>query len=89
VECLGEDPERCHVDGLDLVGGQDLDRTERVDEAPPWELSETDARGPARPPPLSGCPPLGRRLGSFVHSAIVRAARPGERPVPRADPSEP
>ena len=37
---LGQDPERGAVDGLDLVGGQDLERPERVGQAAPGELAK-------------------------------------------------
>ena len=37
---LLEDPERRAVDRLDLVGRQDLDRLERIDEPPPRDLAE-------------------------------------------------
>ena len=41
---LGEDPQRRAVDRLDLVGGQDLDRPERVDEPAPRQLLDAPAR---------------------------------------------
>ena len=44
---LGQDPQRRRVDRLDLVGRQDLDRAERVDQPPPRELWQT-RRGAAR-----------------------------------------
>ena len=44
---LGQDPERGAVDRLDLVGGQDLDRPERVDQPPPRQLRDP-GRGATR-----------------------------------------
>jgi len=43
---LGQDPERRQMDRLELVRGQDLERTERVDQAPPRETRHA-AAGPA------------------------------------------
>jgi hypothetical protein len=62
---LGEHPQRCGVDRLDLVGGHDLERRERVAQALERQLRQADC-GPITPwsPSFSGhsstCP-LARR----------------------------
>ena len=63
---LGQDPERGAVDRLDVVGRQDLDRPERVGQAPPRELGEP-GRGAARPAARAVV-----RAGGSVCSGLVR-----------------
>ena len=41
---LGQDPQRGEVDRLDLVGRQDLDRAERVDQPSPGQLRQAGRR---------------------------------------------
>ena len=85
---LGQDPERRAVDGLHLVGRQDLERPERVRQAAPWKLLDR-AAGPPRPAAMG----LGGRRGGVargvgrgvVHVRVMvgaAAGSPGGRPVP-------
>ena len=50
---LAQDPQRGQVDRLDLVGAQDLDRAERVDDRPPGEQGQ-----PGRRPSTASAHPL-------------------------------
>ena len=77
---LGQDPQRRPVDRLDLVGRQDLDRPERVDQPPPRQLRETGRRA-ARPATRAvvrlGGGGLGR-ISGFVHGCYGAAAARAE-----------
>ena len=74
---LGEDAQRRHVDRLDLVRRQDLDRAIRVDQAPPRELAD-----PGRGAPRST--PGGVGLGHRSCAAdATRRSRPFSRPSQR------
>ena len=66
---LGQDPERRAMDRLDLVGGQDLERAERVDQPAPRELGEP-GRGAARTAARAGV----RVGGSGVGRASSRGS---------------
>jgi len=60
---LGQDPERGVVDRLDLVGGQDLDRSKGIDEAAPREDGRPRRRTPGTPArPVAGRGGIGRSL---------------------------
>ncbi len=64
---LGQDPQRRAMDRLDVVGRQDLDRSERVDQASPRELGEP-GRGAARP--------ASRAVGAAGRIGLLGGRRP-------------
>ena len=85
---LGQDPQRGAVDRLDLVGRQDLERPERVDQPAPGQLGET-GRGAARPAPRAGArhrdrPAVRIRLRRTGHPPADATARGDRRGPPRA-----
>ena len=68
---LREDPQRGAMDRLDLVGGQDLERPERVDQASPRELPD-----PGRTPSRATAVRLGRRGIGGDGVGVDRVHRP-------------
>src|SRR5262245_66560157 len=69
---IAQDPQPRLVDRLDLVGAQDLDRRERVDDPPPGQ-----PRDPAADPPLAPRPAT-QELGIVGHDGhdTMRLPRP-------------
>ncbi len=68
---LGEDPQRGPVDRLHMVGGQELDRPERVDQPSPREL-----RDPRRLAPWASA------LGLVRHRSLTTRCYPAGPPGP-------
>jgi hypothetical protein len=74
---LGEDPEGRPVDLLDVVGRQDLERSERVRQRPERELRDASARAPCMASMGDGLggqarvsSPVGVGVGNIGWSAI-------------------
>ena len=71
---LGQDPERRMVDRLDLIAGQDLDRTERVDQRAPWQARQAGCRSAwAAARAVRGLGGCRGRIGRDVHHRMLRA----------------